>query len=113
MFDLHRGIGEGLFLVYVIVIVVILLMSRRGRSAPMWLVGIAHGLLALQVAVGMILLADGDYSAPWYHWVLGLSAIVALGLTPVFKERLAGVYGVVVPLALVALLTFLARMVML
>lgn len=110
MFDIHRYIGEGLFLVYVIVIAVVLLMSRRGGSAPGWLMGIAHGLLAIQVAIGMILLADDSYSAPWYHWILGLSAIVALGLTPVFKQRLAGIYGVIAPLAVVAVLTLLARL---
>ena len=112
MFDLHRMIGEGLFLVYVIVIVVILIMNRRGGTAPGWLIGIAHGLLALQVAMGMILLA-GDRSAPWYHVVLGLGAIVALALTPVFKQRLVGIYGVIAPLVLVAVLALLARLVML
>lgn len=113
MFDIHRSIGEGLFIVYIIVIVVVLLLSRRGRAAPGWIVGIAHGLLAVQVALGLILLADDTYSAPWYHWVLGLAAIVALALTPALKQRLAGIYGTLAPLALVAVLTLLARLVML
>lgn len=113
MFELHRGIGEGLFLIYAVVIAVVLILGRKGKSAPGWLVGIAHGLLAIQVAVGFILIMDDTYSAPWYHWVLGLSAIVALALTPVFKQRLAGIYGVVGPLAVVLVLTLAARLVML
>ena len=113
MFDIHRGIGEGLFIVYVVVIAVILIVNRRGGNAPSWLVGIAHGLLALQVAIGVILLADDKYSAPWYHWILGLSAIVVLALTPMFKQRLVGVYGTIAPLTLVAVLALLARLVML
>jgi hypothetical protein len=110
VYDFHRYLGEGLFLVYVIIIGVILLMGRSGRAAPTWLTAISHGLLALQVALGVILLAEG-HSVVWYHPVLGIAAMLAIGLTPQLRERLGRPTGTIASLAIIGVLTFLAMVV--
>lgn len=109
MFEIHQGIGEGLFLIYLIVMGVIYFMSRGDRAAPSWLTAISHGLLALQVALGVILLAEGR-SVVWYHPVLGIAAMLAIGLTPVFRQRLGRTNGTVAVLGVIALLTLAARL---
>lgn len=109
MFEIHRGIGEGLFLIYLIVLGVIYAIGRTGREAPTWLTAIAHGILALQVAVGVILLAEGR-SVVWYHPVLGIAAMLALGLTPVLRRRLGRTTGTVATLGIIAVLTLAARL---
>lgn len=109
MENFHRYLGEGLFIIYVVVMIVALVMGRRGNTVPPWLTGAAHALLALQVAIGVILLMSGGLSGVhWLHPVIGLLAILALGLAPVFKSRLrsgldkAAVFGIVAVLALAA-----------
>lgn len=110
MFDFHRGLGEILFVIYAIVIAVVLLLDRRGKAAPSWLIGGAHGLLALQVAVGVILITDDSYDAPWYHPVLGILALLSLGLASYFRKRLAGVYATVAPLAVAGVLALITML---
>lgn len=109
MFEIHRGIGEGLFLIYLVIIGVVYVMGRGGREAPAWLTGISHGLLALQVALGVILLAEG-HSVVWYHPVLGIAAMLAIGLTPVLRQRLGRTNGTIAVLAIIAVLTLAARL---
>src|SRR5438105_14634142 len=55
MFNAHQGLGEILFAIYLVVLVVVLIMGRQGRTAPSWLIGIAHTLLTLQIVLGVIL----------------------------------------------------------
>ena len=112
MIEIHRGIGEGLFLIYLIIIGVIYFMGRSGRDAPTWLSAIAHGILALQVAVGVILLAEG-HRVVWYHPVLGIAAMLALGLTPVLRQRFGRTTGTVALFGIIAVLTLAARLVVL
>jgi hypothetical protein len=111
MFEAHEGLGRILFAIYLIVLVAVVVLDRRGRPVPGWLFGIAHGLLALQVAMGVILLS-GDRTAPWYHVALGLLALLSLGLTPVLRQRLGRINGAVVTLAIVAALSLAAMLVM-
>jgi heme A synthase len=89
MEDFHRYLGEGLFIVY--------------------LVALIAAFLAIQVAVGLILLLSGGLrGVHWLHPVVGLLAIASLGLAPVFKGKLrpgmdkAALFGVVAALALFA-----------
>lgn len=109
MFDIHRGIGEGLFLIYLIIMAVVYFMGRSGREAPAWLTGISHGLLALQVALGVILLSEG-HSVVWYHPVLGIAAMLSIGLTPVLRQRLGRTTGTLTVLGIIAALTLAARL---
>ncbi len=109
MIDIHRGIGEGLFLIYIIVMAIVFFMGRGNRVAPSWLSAISHGLLALQVALGVILLAEG-HGVVWYHPVLGIAAMLALGLTPVLRQRLGRMNGTLATLGLIAVLTLAARL---
>lgn len=112
---LHRGTGEGLFVIYLLAMVVAIIYSRRGATPPPWLYGIAHGLLTVQVLLGIALLAfDGLAGVPWYHPVLGLLTLAALGLAPVFQARFlpgidsAALFALVAVLALVT--QFAARL---
>lgn len=110
MFDFHRGLGEGLFLIYFIVMGVVFFLARSNRTVPSWLVGLSHGLLAVQVAVGIILLMEDPDRVVWYHPVLGLAAMLALGLTPVLKRRLGATTGLIALLGIVGILALLARL---
>jgi len=109
MYEFHARLGEGLFLIYFIVIGVVFFLGRGNRTVPSWLVGIAHGLLALQVALGVILLLEGN-EIVWYHPVLGIAAILALGLTSVFKRRLGATQGMMATLTVVAVLALAAML---
>jgi hypothetical protein len=110
VYDIHKGIGEGLFVLYIVVLIVVYLLGRRGQAVPSWLVGASHGLLALQVALGVILLAEGHGDAvPWYHPVLGIVALLALGLAAPLRKRLGAINGLVALFAIIAVLTLFAR----
>ena len=105
---LHRGTGEGLFVVYLLAMVVAIIYSRREMKPPTWLFAIAHSLLGVQVLLGIFLITfDGLAGVPWYHPVLGLITLAALGLAPAFQSRFlpgidsAVLFAVVAVLALV------------
>jgi hypothetical protein len=110
VYDIHKGIGEGLFVVYLLVMLVIFLLGRSGKPVPSWLVGVSHGLLTIQVALGVILLAEGHGdAAPWYHPVLGIAAFLAIGLAAPLRKRLGATNGLLALLAILVVLTAAAR----
>lgn len=111
METLHARLGEGLFLIYFIVLAVVFFLGRRGGTAPSWLVGIAHGLLALQVALGVVIFLEDPGRITWVHPLLGISAMLALGLAPVFRQRLGPLMGRVATLSVVAVLALAAMLV--
>jgi heme A synthase len=105
---LHRGTGEALFVIYLLAMIVAIVYSRRESKPPAWIYAIAHGLLGVQVLMGIILIAfDGLDGVPWYHPVLGLVTLAALGLAPALQSRFlpgidsAVLFGIVAILALV------------
>lgn len=88
MESIHRYLGEGLFVVYVIALIAAFVMTRRGREVPPWLTGVAHGLLAIQVGLGLILLLSGGLrGVHWLHPVVGLIAFLAVGFVPAMMKR--------------------------
>ena len=112
MEDFHRYLGEGLFVIYVVVLIVAFVMSRRGRDVPPWLAGVAHGLLTIQVGLGVILLLSGGLrGVHWLHPVVGLTAFVAVGFVPALMRRFrpdmdkAALFGVVAGVVAVLALT--------
>jgi heme A synthase len=110
MDGIHRGLGEGMFVIYLLAMIVAFIYSRRTEGPPSWLFGIAHGLLTLQVVLGLFLwLTDGLSGVPWYHPVLGLLTLAALGLTPVFRTRFLPGLDTVVLFALVAVLAIITQ----
>lgn len=106
----HARLGEGLFLIYLIAMGVVLFLQSRGREVPGALVGAAHALLALQVAFGAILLTEDAGRVVWYHPVLGILAMLAVGLSPALSKRLgtgrglAATFGIIAIIALAAML---------
>jgi energy-converting hydrogenase Eha subunit A len=110
MYEFHARLGEGLFLIYFIIIGVIFFMARSNRTVPGWLTGLSHGLLGLQVALGLILLMEEPDRVVWYHPAIGLAAILALGLTPVFRKRLGHTQGTLAGMAVVAVLALIAML---
>lgn len=110
MENFHRYLGEGLFIIYLIVMIVALVLGRRNATVPPWLTGAAHALLAVQVAVGLILLADGGLRGePWYHPVLGIITLLSLGLMPVFRTRFGPTRAPVFLFGLVAVLALITQ----
>jgi heme A synthase len=102
---IHRGLGEGLFIIYLLAMIVAFIYSRRDGGPPVWLAAVSHGLLTLQVLLGLFLLLTGGLSGvPWYHPVLGLLTLAALGLTPVFRQRFLPGLDTVVLFGLLAVL---------
>lgn len=88
MGDFHRFLGEGLFVIYLIVTIVAFVIGRRQGAVPPWLAGIAHGLLTIQVALGIILiLSDGLNGVHWLHPVVGITAFLAVGFVPALMKR--------------------------
>jgi energy-converting hydrogenase Eha subunit A len=108
MAEFHARLGEGLFLIYLIVLGIVWFMGRRGRDVPSWLIGLSHGILGLQVAIGAILFLEEPDRIVWYHPLIGILAMLALGLTPVFRQRFGRVNGAVATLGVVAALALLA-----
>jgi heme A synthase len=108
--SLHRGIGEGLFVIYLLAMTVAFIYSRRESKPPAWLYGSAHGLLTLQVVLGLIIITfDGLGGVPWYHPVLGLITLAALGLAPVFQTRFLPGVDTAVLFALIAVLALVTQ----
>ena len=110
MENIHRYLGEGLFVIYLILMIVAYILARRNQLTPSWLVGTAHGLLALQVALGVILLAaNGLDVVPWYHPVLGILTLLALGLTRPLHSRLRPGYDVAAMMGIVAVMALITQ----
>jgi hypothetical protein len=110
MAEFHARLGEGLFVIYLIVLVIVWFMSRQDRKAPAWLMGIAHALLGLQVILGIILIAQDSDRIVWYHPVLGILAALSLGLMPVFRNRLGPRTGPIAALGVTTVVVFLAML---
>lgn len=107
MLEIHRGIGEGLFVIYIILIAVVFFLGRRGRDIPGWLTGISHGLLALQVGLGVAMLLEGR-RAGWDHPIIGIAALLAIGMVAPLRTRLGRINGTIVSFAIIAILAFAA-----
>lgn len=108
MESFHRYLGEGLFVIYLFVIIVVLFVGRRNRPVPTALLAVAHGLLALQVVLGIILISEDADRITIIHPILGLLAILTLGLTPVLRGRLGQRSGMLATLGVVAVLILAA-----
>ncbi|MCS7050953.1 MAG: hypothetical protein NZL87_05000 [Thermomicrobium sp.] len=85
--SIHGMLGESLAVVYLVIAVGSFLRRRHG-GLPMWLVGIAHALIALQVVLGTILYIRAPQVISVWHPITGYLALLALGLTVVLRNRL-------------------------
>jgi hypothetical protein len=101
MLTAHGSLGEFLVLVYIAMAIFAAVLANRG-GIPAWATGIAHGLLTVQLLLGVILLIRNPSAAPWTHIVFGLMAIPAIGLMFPLKKRLGPVRGVVIGAIIVA-----------
>ena len=108
MESIHRYLGESLFIIYIFVIIAMLFIGRRDRPVPPALTGIAHGLLGIQVILGIILISEDSDRITIIHPILGLLAIMSLGLTPVLRKRLGKRVGTIATLSVVAVLSLAA-----
>ncbi|MCM8745411.1 hypothetical protein NET03_02575 [Thermomicrobium sp. CFH 73360] len=84
---IHGALGESLAIVYLLIALGSYLRRRQG-GLPMWLVGIAHLLIALQVVLGTILYIRAPQVISIWHPITGYLALLALGLSVVLRNRL-------------------------
>lgn len=112
MESVHRYLGEALFIVYLIAAIIAIISYRRGRTAPMPVIGIAHALLTVQVILGIILIAtDGLRGVPWYHPVLGLAALLMLAVIPtILRRQFVRGLDMAVGFSIIAILALAAQM---
>lgn len=103
MLTAHGSLGEFLVIIYLAVAIFAAVLANRG-GLPAWVTGIAHGLLSIQVILGIVLLIRNPSAAPWHHIVFGLLTIPALGLMFPLKKRLGATRGTVVGAVVVALI---------
>lgn len=108
MENFHRFLGEGLFVIYLFVLVVVLFVGRRDRPVPVALLAVAHALLALQVVLGIILISEDSGRVTIIHPILGLLAIISLGLSPLLRRRLGARSGMLATLGIVTVLILAA-----
>ncbi|MCX7622270.1 MAG: hypothetical protein RMK01_05570 [Thermomicrobium sp.] len=83
----HGALGESLAVIYLLIAIGSFLRRKQG-GLPMWMVGIAHLLIAVQVVLGTILYIRAPQVISVWHPVTGYLALAALGLTVVFRNRL-------------------------
>ncbi len=107
MLTAHGSLGEFLVVVYIAVAIFAAILANRG-GLPSWVSGIAHGLLSVQVLIGIILLIRNPSAAPWHHIVFGLLTIPALGLMFPLKKRLGATRGTIIGAIVVAVMITLA-----
>lgn len=114
MTDFHKYLGEGILAVYFIMIVVGLVMERRGKALPAAATGVAHGLLGLQVALGLILISsiDSEDSFNWFHPVFGFLAFGSLMMMNPLREKVGKTRGMVYSLALAFVFALVAYLLM-
>lgn len=103
MITVHAMLGESLVIVYLLVAIFAAVLANRG-GLPAWVSGIAHGLLTLQVLLGVVLFFRNSDAAPWHHFVFGLLTIPALGLIFPLRKRIGATRGMVIGAVIVALL---------
>jgi len=103
----HGMLGESLALLYLLVAAGSYL-RRRQDGLPIWLTGIAHTLLAVQVIIGVTLFVRAPDLITWWHPVTGLLALAALGLTVPLRPRLGRASATAVTALAVAALILIA-----
>lgn len=110
MFEtIHGHLGQGLFLLLLLVAAVGLFAGIRGGTVPALLTRVVYSLIGLQVILGILMLVTGGLrGVSWIHPVIGVLAIGTLDagsrwkspLRPDFQTAL--VYGLAAVLAIVA-----------
>lgn len=100
---IHGALGESLVLVYLFIAAGTYLRRRHG-GLPMWLIGLAHLLIALQVILGTILYIRAPQVISVWHPITGYLALAALGLTLLLQRRLGRVNSTIVTTLIVAVL---------
>lgn len=64
---------------------------RPWRGRWVWVVtGVAEGMMMLQVAVGVALVASKDYVAPRFHMFYGFVAFLTVGLAYSYHRQMRG-----------------------
>jgi hypothetical protein len=107
MLTIHGTLGEALVVVYILIAIVAAIMANRG-GLPAWVTGIGHGLLTVQVLIGIFLFIRNPAAVPWHHIVFGLLTIPALGLMFPLRKRLGATKGVIIGAIIIAALTTVA-----
>ena len=84
---IHGMLGQALVVIYLLIALGSYVRRQQG-GLPMWVLGIAHTLLVLQVILGVILYIRAPQSISWVHPLSGIVALLALGLTTPLRRRM-------------------------
>jgi hypothetical protein len=102
LFDFHRvwGYVAVVFNAVAGVIALVAWRYRRFRGRWVWIATIvAEAAILLQVAVGAILVASKDYTAPRFHMFYGFLAFLTIGIAYQYRHSMRGrremLYGLV------------------
>ena len=64
---------------------------RPWRGRWVWIAtGVAEGMMMLQVAVGVVLVASKEYVAPRFHMFYGFVAFITIGLAYQYRDSMRG-----------------------
>lgn len=107
MAEAHGTLGEVLVALYLVIAVLSFVVARRD-GLPAWVTGTAHGLLAVQIIMGVILLVQHPHAMPVSHVIVALLTLPAIGLMAPLRRRMGRARAVGTSAAVVAILAAIA-----
>lgn len=107
MAEAHGTLGEVLVALYLAIAILSFVVARR-NGLPAWVTGTAHGLLAIQIIMGIILFVQHPHAMPVSHVVVALLTLPAIGLMAPLRRRIGRAKAVGISSAVVAILAAIA-----
>ncbi len=107
MAQAHGGLGELLVVLYLAIAILSFVLAKR-KGLPSWVTGTAHGLLAIQIIMGIVLFVQHPHIMPVSHVIAALLTIPVLGLMAPLRRRLGRPQAVGVTASIITVLAAIA-----